>query len=143
MMGGAISHAVLWDFKETRLTPKDIDAQQFTSDIFPQTLFPRASEYVDKISLVRSMRANELIHFIGQYHTQTGRALMLQWRERFRPLAALSPMNWRAGAESPTPFHLHQHVHGSMQWRHRLRLSAHPRHRIGSRSDHGPGFVRR
>ena len=31
--------------------------------------------YVDKVAFVRSMRANEMIHFIGQYHTQTGRAL--------------------------------------------------------------------
>jgi Protein of unknown function (DUF1501) len=76
MMGGAISHADCWDFKETRHTPKDLDIQKFTSDIYlSKTLFPRASEYVDKIALVRSMRANELIHFIGQYHTQTGRAL--------------------------------------------------------------------
>src|SRR4029450_13388213 len=76
MMRGAISHADCWDFKETRHTPKDIDIQKFTSDIsLSKTLFPRASEYVGKIALVRSMRANELIHFIGQYHTQTGRAL--------------------------------------------------------------------
>lgn len=76
MMGGAISHADCWDFKETRYTPKDIDVQKFTSDIWlSKTLFPHSSEYVDKIALVRSMRANEMIHFIGQYHTQTGRAL--------------------------------------------------------------------
>lgn len=76
MMGGAISHVDCWDFKETRYTPKDIDIQRFTSDIsLSKTLFPRAAEYVDKIALVRSMRANEMIHFIGQYHTQTGRAL--------------------------------------------------------------------
>src|SRR4030095_16239568 len=76
MMGGAISHADCWDFKETRHTPKDIDVQKLTSDIsLSKTLFPHAAEYVDKIALVRSMRANEMIHFIGQYHTQTGRAL--------------------------------------------------------------------
>jgi len=76
MMGGAISQADCWDFKETRYTPKDLDVQKLTSGIsFSKTLFPRASEYADKIALVRSMRANEMIHFIGQYHTQTGRAL--------------------------------------------------------------------
>jgi uncharacterized protein (DUF1501 family) len=76
MMGGAISQADCWDFKETRYTPKDLDVQKFTSDIsLSKTLFPRAAEYVNKIALVRSMRANEMIHFIGQYHTQTGRAL--------------------------------------------------------------------
>src|SRR5215467_3775212 len=76
MMGGAISQADCWDFKETRYTPKDLDVQKVTSDIsLSKTLFPRAGEYAEKIALVRSMRANEMIHFIGQYHTQTGRAL--------------------------------------------------------------------
>ena len=76
MMGGAISQADCWDFKETRYTPADLDVQKYTSDIsLSKTLFPHAAEYVDKIALVRSMRANEMIHFIGQYHTQTGRAL--------------------------------------------------------------------
>jgi hypothetical protein len=76
LMGGAISHVDCWDFKETRQTPKDLDVCKLTSDIsLSKTLFPHAAEYVDKIALVRSMRANEMIHFIGQYHTQTGRAL--------------------------------------------------------------------
>jgi hypothetical protein len=75
-MGGAISQADCWDFKETRYTPKDLEVQKFNSEIWlSKTLFPRAAEYVNKIALVRSMRANEMIHFIGQYHTQTGRAL--------------------------------------------------------------------
>jgi len=75
-MGGAISQADCWDFKETRYTPKDLDVQKLTSDIYlSKTLFPRAPEYIDRVAFVRSMRANEMIHFIGQYHTQTGRAL--------------------------------------------------------------------
>ena len=76
LMGGAISHVDCWDFKETRSTPKDLDVQKLTSDIsLSRTLFPHAAEYIDRIALVRSMRANEMIHFIGQYHTQSGRAL--------------------------------------------------------------------
>ncbi len=75
-MGGGISQADCWDFKETRYTPKDLDVRKLTSDIYlSRTLFPHAEEYAGKIALVRSMRANEMIHFIGQYHTQTGRAL--------------------------------------------------------------------
>jgi len=75
-MGGAISHADCWDLKGTQYTPKDFDVQKLTTDIsLSKTLFPSASEYVGKIALVRSMRASEMIHFIGQYHTQTGRAL--------------------------------------------------------------------
>src|SRR5213594_4058290 len=65
MMGGAISNVDCWDFKETRHTPKDINVQKFTSDIsLSKTLFPRAAEYVDKVALVRSVRANEMIHFV-------------------------------------------------------------------------------
>jgi hypothetical protein len=76
LMGGAISHVDCWDFKETRSTPKDLDVQKLTSDIWlSKTLFPNAPSYVKYIALVRSMRANEMIHFIGQYHTQSGRAL--------------------------------------------------------------------
>ena len=75
-MGGAISHMDCWDFKETRWTPKDLDVKKVKNDIFlSKTLFPRLGDFMDKVSFVRSMRANELIHFIGQYHTQTGRAL--------------------------------------------------------------------
>ncbi len=75
-MGGAISQMETFDFKETRITPKDLDVRQIASDLYlSHRLFPNLSGHMDKIGLVRSMRANELVHFIGQYHTQTGRAL--------------------------------------------------------------------
>jgi hypothetical protein len=75
-MGGAISQPDCWDFKETKFTPKDLNVQKVSADVFlSKTLFPRLGDFMDRISFVRSMRANELIHFVGQYHTQTGRAL--------------------------------------------------------------------
>jgi hypothetical protein len=75
-MGGAISQADCWDFKETKYTPNDLDVVKLTSDIYlSKTLFPKMDEYMQHVSLVRSVRANELVHAIGQYHTQTGRAL--------------------------------------------------------------------
>jgi hypothetical protein len=75
-MGGAISQPDCWDFKETKYTPKDLEVEKVSSDVFlSKTLFPRMGSYIDKVSFVRSMRASELIHFVGQYHTQTGRAL--------------------------------------------------------------------
>src|SRR5258706_1918367 len=68
-MGGAISQPDCWDFKETKFTPKDLNMQQVSPDVLlSKTLFPTMGEYIDKIALVRSMRANELIHFVGQYH---------------------------------------------------------------------------
>lgn len=73
---GAISPPDCWDFKETKHTPNDLDPQRVSSDLhIPKTLFPNYKEWIDRASFVRSMRAPELVHFTGQYHTQTGRAL--------------------------------------------------------------------
>ncbi len=75
-MGGAISPMDTWDFKETRWTPSDLDMVQVNPEIsLSRTLFPNYEQWVDQVAFVRSMRAPELIHFNGQYHTQTGRAL--------------------------------------------------------------------
>src|SRR5262245_23031546 len=77
-MTGAMSQMDCWDFKETKWTPKDLDVQKVWGDLYlSKTLFGRmmASKNMDRISFVRSMRARELVHFNGQYHCQTGRAL--------------------------------------------------------------------
>ena len=75
-MGGAISPMDTWDFKETRWTPPDLDLVRVNDEVsLSRTLFPRLAGRMDEVALVRSMRAPELIHFNGQYHTQTGRAL--------------------------------------------------------------------
>ena len=75
-MGGAISPMDCWDFKETRYTPKDLDVARLSPELsISRTLFPQLGKRMDQVALVRSMRAPELVHFNGQYHTQTGRAL--------------------------------------------------------------------
>ena len=77
-MGGAISPMDCWDFKETKYTPKDLDVVKIKSDLWiSRKLFPllTANNHWNKVAIVRSMRASELIHFNGQYHTQTGRSL--------------------------------------------------------------------
>jgi hypothetical protein len=75
-MGGCISPMECWDAKETEQTPKDLDYQKLGPDLtLSKTLFPAMSKHMNRVGLVRSMRASELIHFQGQYHTQTGRAL--------------------------------------------------------------------
>ena len=75
-LGGAISPMDTWDFKETRWTPKDLDVTEVTKGLYlSRTLFPQLVERMDKVALVRSLQAPELIHFNGQYHTQTGRSL--------------------------------------------------------------------
>src|SRR5438093_10604146 len=75
---GAMSQMDCWDYKETKWTPKDLNPTKVWGDLYlPKTLFGRtmASKTMDRISFVRSMRARELVHFNGQYHCQTGRAL--------------------------------------------------------------------
>jgi len=75
-MGGAMSPMDCWDFKETRYTPEDLDVVKLNDDLsMSRILFPELHRRMDQVALVRSMRAPELIHFNGQYHTQTGRAL--------------------------------------------------------------------
>ena len=77
-MTGAMSQMDCWDYKETKWTPKDLNPQKVWGDLYlPKTLFGRmmASKTMERISFVRSMRARELVHFNGQYHCQTGRAL--------------------------------------------------------------------
>ncbi len=76
-MSGAISPMDCWDFKETKWTPKDLDPQKISSELYlSKTLFPKlvASKELNRVSLVRSLRAKELVHFVGQYHVQAGRA---------------------------------------------------------------------
>jgi hypothetical protein len=75
-LGGAISPMDCWDFKETRWTPKDLDVTEVAKDLYlSRTLFPQLVTRMNRIALVRSLQAPELIHFNGQYHTQTGRSL--------------------------------------------------------------------
>ena len=75
-LGGAISPMDCWDFKETHWTPKDLDVTEVSKGLYlSRTLFPQLVNHMDKVALVRSLQAPELIHFNGQYHTQSGRAL--------------------------------------------------------------------
>lgn len=75
-MGGCISPMECWDLKQTEQTPKDLDVQKVSSELYlSKRLFPSMIHHMNRVALVRSMRASELIHFQGQYHTQTGRAL--------------------------------------------------------------------
>lgn len=75
-LNGAISQVDCWDFKETRFTPPDFDMRSVSRDLLlSKTLFPTADNWGKKVSLVRSMKAAELVHFVGQYHLQAGRPL--------------------------------------------------------------------
>jgi len=75
-LAGAISHLDSFDFKESAGTPKDLDVRPIRNNLYlSNRLFPELSKEMDKISIVRSMKSHEVVHFRGQYYTQAGRPL--------------------------------------------------------------------
>lgn len=75
-LAGAISHIDTFDFKESEGTPKDLDVRQVRNDLYlSYRLFPEMSKEMDKVSIVRSMKSHEVVHFRGQYYNQAGRPL--------------------------------------------------------------------
>jgi hypothetical protein len=75
-LGGCVSQADTFDYKEQWNQPKDLDVVKVRSDLYlSKTLFPNLIKHMDTLSIVRSLKATELVHFNGEYHTQTGRGL--------------------------------------------------------------------
>jgi hypothetical protein len=75
-LAGAISHLDTFDFKESAGTPQDLDVRQPRPGLYlSHRLFPELSKEMDKVSIVRSMKSHEVVHFRGQYYTQAGRPL--------------------------------------------------------------------
>ncbi|MBL8234625.1 MAG: DUF1501 domain-containing protein [Bryobacterales bacterium] len=75
-LAGAISHLDTFDFKESAGTPKDLDVRQIRNGLYlSHRLFPELSKELDHVSIVRSMKSHEVVHFRGQYYTQAGRPL--------------------------------------------------------------------
>ncbi len=75
-LAGAISQPDCWDYREQYRQPADLDVVKAGSDLYlSRMLFPNLIRHADKVAIVRSLRAPELVHFNGQYHTQTGRPL--------------------------------------------------------------------
>ncbi|HTM49936.1 MAG TPA: DUF1501 domain-containing protein [Bryobacteraceae bacterium] len=76
-LAGAISHVDTFDFKETAGTPKDLDVRPVNNNslYLSHKLFPELSKEMHRISVVRSLKSHEVVHFRGQYYTQAGRPL--------------------------------------------------------------------
>ncbi|MGH9627782.1 MAG: DUF1501 domain-containing protein [Bryobacteraceae bacterium] len=73
---GAISHIDTFDFKENEGSPKDLDIRQVRNDLhLSYRLFPELSGEMDKVSIVRSFKSHETVHFRGEYYTRAGRPL--------------------------------------------------------------------
>lgn len=75
-LAGALSHTDSFDFKENAGTQKDFDVRPIRNDLYlSNRLFPELSKEMDRVTIVRSMKSHEVVHFRGQYYTQAGRPL--------------------------------------------------------------------
>ncbi|HYI96353.1 MAG TPA: DUF1501 domain-containing protein, partial [Bryobacteraceae bacterium] len=73
---GAISHVDTFDFKENEGTPKDLDIRPIKNDLYmSHKLFPEMSTEMEKVSIVRTFKSHEVVHFRGEYYTRAGRPL--------------------------------------------------------------------
>ncbi len=70
-LSGGASHVDSFDIKEGRWTPPDFDIRTVKPGIrMPYGLFPKLSEMLDQVVVVRSMRSWENEHIRAQYYLQ-------------------------------------------------------------------------
>lgn len=119
LLSGAPSHVDTFDLKEGAWTPAEFAPTSFGDLRFPQGLLPGIAERLDKICMVRSMRAWALVHGLSQTWAQIGRnptsllgkvaphmgaVVALEYASRRRPsdilpgFVSLAPGGTQAGA---------------------------------------------
>ena len=73
---GAISHVDTFDFKEDAGTQADFDVREVRKGFYlPYRLFPQLWGMMDRVSVVRTFKSHEVVHFRGEYYTRAGRPL--------------------------------------------------------------------
>jgi hypothetical protein len=70
---GAPSHVDTFDLKVGPWTPADFTPEIIDGIFFPKGLMPNLAGHLDKISIIRSMRAPALVHSLQQVWTQISR----------------------------------------------------------------------
>ena len=87
---GAISHVDTFDFKENAGTQDDFDVREVRNGLYiPRRLFPQLTERMDKVSIVRSFKSHEVVHFRGEYYTRAGRPLNPAQKEEIPPVGSV------------------------------------------------------
>jgi len=72
-LSGGASHLDTFDFKEGHWTPPDFDVRTIKPGlVLPYGLFPKISNQIDRLALVRSIEAWESAHTRAQYYLQAG-----------------------------------------------------------------------
>jgi hypothetical protein len=72
-MQGAPSHVDTFDLKVGAWTPADFNPTAYNGVMFPQGLMPTLATHLDKLAVVRSVRAPALVHSLQQVWTQIAR----------------------------------------------------------------------
>jgi hypothetical protein len=70
---GAPSHVDTFDFRAGPWTPADFAPEEINGILFPKGLMPNMANHLDKIAIVRSVRAPALVHSLQQVWTQISR----------------------------------------------------------------------
>lgn len=92
-LGGGMSHTDTFDFKENPGNPKDIDVVKINPDLYvSKRLFPKVIKWADKLTLARTLRSNEEVHFRGQYYTQAGRPFQPAFAREIPPPSSVIAM---------------------------------------------------
>lgn len=73
LMTGAPSHTDTFDVKISAATPAALKAETINGVLWPNGVMPKLGTQLNKLAIVRSMRAWALVHSLGQTWTQIGR----------------------------------------------------------------------
>lgn len=74
MMTGAPSHTDTFDLKVGAWTPADFNPTTYKGVLFPQGLMPNLAAQMDKLAIIRSVRAPALVHQLQQTWVQIARS---------------------------------------------------------------------
>lgn len=89
-ISGAISHIESFDFKESAGLPKDLEIRKRDNGVYlSERLFARTAQHLDKLSILRTMKSHEEVHFRGQYYQQTGRQMNLAFAKEIPAIGSV------------------------------------------------------
>ena len=72
-MSGGPSHTDTFDLKEGPWLPAAMNATPYDGMLFPQGVFPKLAENIDRIALLRAVRSWVAVHELGRNWIQIGR----------------------------------------------------------------------
>jgi len=96
MLDGGISQLDSFDAKEGAWTPKEFDIRRFGDVHLPFGLFPRLSERLGDVAVLRSLNAWDSVHGRAQYYVQAAHPLNLALAKEIPPVGSVVAYEHRA-----------------------------------------------